>query len=166
MALFLHLGRRETHPSSLLCRSKERNRWQVVVAGDRSIDRSIDRSGNSTMSLRGIHSWVQTPGRQLSRGLAWRTWLSQVCAALVCPVEAMSSPGLATSGHREDEGTVTCYNAEGLTSVHSQVRFQALVSFQPWRHSNLSRKGTYLKRGRGRNRRSVSPFSQEAVDSS
>lgn len=46
----------------------------------------------------------------------------------------MSSPGLATSGHKEAEGTVTFYNAEGLTSVQSQVRFQILVSFQPWRH--------------------------------
>lgn len=56
-------------------------------------------------------------------------------SALVCPVEAMRAPGLATSGHREDEGTITFCNAEGLASVQSQVRFQTLVSVYPWRHS-------------------------------
>lgn len=37
MVLFLHLGGRETHPSSLFFRSKEHNRWLVVVAGDQLV---------------------------------------------------------------------------------------------------------------------------------
>lgn len=52
----------------------------------------------------------------------------------------MNSPELVTSGHREDEGTITFYNAEGLASVQSQVRKHLFPSNHGDTTSNLYRK--------------------------